>query len=201
MLTCCRRTGHSHRRLSLFSEDIRCRAGDSSFAALLWGDDESCRANGRVGRVRCVSYFCVVHVAIVVLCGQAIVRLPAVTLVLPLLGGQDAAGLLHRVVVRLLDLRLHVVEVLCVSRLIMWATRVWLLQKTTEVKPFLKRWFTCGRTMVIELSAHTTSTLLLTSTLDTWPTDVWDREQIKQLVLNNYNTHIKDGGHIVLCKD
>lgn len=31
---------------------------------------------------------------------------------------------------------------------------------------------TCGRTMVMELSAHTTSTLLLASTLDTWPTDV-----------------------------
>lgn len=27
--------------------------------------------------------------------------------------------------------------------------------------------------MVLELSAHTTSTLLLTSTLDTCPTDVW----------------------------
>lgn len=30
---------------------------------------------------------------------------------------------------------------------------------------------TCGRIMVFELSAHTTSTLLLTSTRATWPTE------------------------------
>lgn len=30
---------------------------------------------------------------------------------------------------------------------------------------------TCGRMMVFELSAHTTSTLLLTSTRATWPTE------------------------------
>jgi len=32
---------------------------------------------------------------------------------------------------------------------------------------------TCGRTIVFELSAHTTSTLLLRSTLHTWPTDLY----------------------------
>lgn len=44
---------------------------------------------------------------------------------------------------------------------------------------------TCGRTMVLELSAHTTSTLLLTSTLYTWPTDVWKEANIGTIISNN----------------
>lgn len=51
----------------------------------------------------------------VLLSGEAVIRLPAVALVLPLLSRQDAARLLHRVVVGLLDLGLHDVEVLCVE--------------------------------------------------------------------------------------
>lgn len=51
----------------------------------------------------------------VLLSGEAVIRLPAVALVLPLLSRQDAARLLHRVVVGLLDLRLHDVEVLRVE--------------------------------------------------------------------------------------
>lgn len=117
--TSCRsRTSSSHRRLSLLSRGSFSGAGDPDFAALLRGDDERRGAGGGRGRGRRLGDICVVDVVAVVLGGEAVVRLPAVALVLPLLGGQDAARLLHRVVVRLLDLRLHVVEVLCVCGII-----------------------------------------------------------------------------------
>lgn len=107
------RTGHSHWCLSLLSWGSFSGAGDPNFAALLRGDDERCGASRGGGGGRRVSGFCIVDVA-VLLSGEAVIRLPAVALILPLLSGQDAACLLHRVVVCLLDLRLHVVEVLCV---------------------------------------------------------------------------------------
>lgn len=105
------RTGHSHRRFSLLSWDSFSGAGDPGFAALLWGDNERGGASGGGGRFICG--ICIVDVA-VVLSGDTIVRLPAVALVFPLFGGQDTACLLHRVVVCLLDLRLHIVKMLCV---------------------------------------------------------------------------------------
>lgn len=45
----------------------------------------------------------------------------------------------------------------------------WLSQSGAE--PWAPGGLTWGRMMVFELSAHTTSTLLLTSTRATWPTD------------------------------
>lgn len=103
------RTGHSHRCFSLLSWGAFNGARDPGFAALLWGDDECGGASGGGGGLVCD--ICIVDVA-VVLSGETIVCLPAVALVLPLLCGQDAARLLHRVVVGLLDLRLHIIEVL-----------------------------------------------------------------------------------------
>lgn len=100
-----------HRRFALLSWDSFGGAGDPGFAALLRWDDERRGASGRGGRRRSIRGIRVVHVA-VVLWGQTVVRLPAVALVLPLLGRQNAARFFDRVVVRLLDLRFHVVEVL-----------------------------------------------------------------------------------------
>lgn len=163
LLTSCR-SRRGHRCFSLVSRDSSGGAGH-----LLRGDDEGREARGGGGGRGRVDDVSVVHVA-VVLWGQAVVSLPAVALVLPLLGGQDAAGLLHRVVVRLLDLRLHVVEVLrdrCPVRGLTAHKKLCVWSRTSV---------TCGRTMVLELSAQTTSTLLLTSTLNTCPTDVWGRK-------------------------
>lgn len=102
-------TGHSF--LRLLCRDCFGRAADPGPAALLRRDDEWRGAGGGGRRGGRVAGIRVVDVA-VVLGGEAVIRLPAVALVLPLLSGEDAARLLHRVVVRLLDLRLDVVEVL-----------------------------------------------------------------------------------------
>lgn len=105
------RRGTAHRRLPFLSRRSLGGTRHLSLAALLWWDDEQRRPGWRQDGRHRVGGVEVVGVA-VVLGGDAVVRLPAVALVLPLLRGQDTARVLHRVVVRLLDLRLHVVEVL-----------------------------------------------------------------------------------------